>query len=249
MAAYPTARVMGYDVYARQLEELSFGGEQCVVNTLNAFSFVRAEKDAEFSRALAESDLLIADGFPVVMAARILNADRIQKIAGNDIFHFLMRKLDREWGTCFFLGAAPATLKMIEDRLAIDYPNVSVHSYSPPYKQAFSDEESNQMTSEENRVKPDVLFVGMTAPKQEKWVHAHRASLHAGVICSIGAVFDFYAGTVKRPSPFWIRMWLEWFIRFIKEPGRLWKRYFIYSPLFFWHLLIALLTGNRKIRS
>ena len=248
MDRYPTTKVMGYHVYARPLNKLSFNGEKCVINTLNAYSYVTAERDAEFSNALSESDLLIADGFPVVMAARILNGDQIQKIAGNDIFHFLLQKLNRESGTCFFLGAAPETLQKIEERLSGDYPNVSVYSYSPPYKPLFSEEDSRQMIQKVNRVEPDVLFVGMTAPKQEKWVHFHKEKLHSKVICSIGAVFDFYAGTVKRPSRFWINLRLEWFVRFLKEPRRLFRRYFIYSPLFFWFMFIALIKGNKKIR-
>jgi N-acetylglucosaminyldiphosphoundecaprenol N-acetyl-beta-D-mannosaminyltransferase len=92
---------------------------------------------------------------------------------------------------------------------------------------------------------PDVLFVGMTAPKQEKWVEACRGSIRAGVVCSIGAVFDFYAGTVKRPSAFWIRLNLEWFIRLLNEPRRLWKRYLIYSPLFFIDMMKYWFTRSR----
>lgn len=83
-----------------------------------------------------------------------------------------------------------------------------------------------------NAFQPDVLFVGMTAPKQEKWSYKHKPQLDAKIICSIGAVFDFYAGTVARPSPFWIKMRLEWFIRLIKEPKRMWKRYLYYGPIF-----------------
>ena len=83
-----------------------------------------------------------------------------------------------------------------------------------------------------NRFQPEVLFVGMTAPKQEKWSFQHKDQLNTKIICSIGAVFDFYAGTVERPSPFWINLGLEWFIRLIKEPKRMWKRYLYYGPIF-----------------
>lgn len=239
---------MGYQVYARPLKELEFGEGKTIINTLNAYSYVVAEKDPAFSSALASSDLLLADGFPVVIAARLLNGMKIEKIAGADIFHFLLGELDRRSGSCFFLGAAPRTLEKIESRLSVDYPNVRVASFSPPYKPLFTEEESQEMADAVNRVKPDVLFVGMTAPKQEKWVDSNSHRLDVGVICSIGAVFDFYAGTVSRPSRFWINMKLEWFIRFVKEPRRLWKRYFVYSPLFFWHLFVALFTGNRMVR-
>ncbi len=109
--------------------------------------------------------------------------------------------------------------------------------YSPPFKETFSDEDNTIMLDSINSFNPDVLFVGMTAPKQEIWVSKNVHKMNVGAACSIGAVFDFYAGVVKRPSDFWISMKLEWLVRFIKEPRRLWKRYFIYSPRFFLYLL------------
>ncbi len=89
-----------------------------------------------------------------------------------------------------------------------------------------------------NTFSPDVVFVGMTAPKQEKWVYQNFQRMNTRIICSIGAVFDFYAGSVNRPSAFWINLKLEWFIRLLKAPKRLWKRYLVYSPLFFVDLIL-----------
>jgi N-acetylglucosaminyldiphosphoundecaprenol N-acetyl-beta-D-mannosaminyltransferase len=96
-----------------------------------------------------------------------------------------------------------------------------------------------------NEVKPDVLFVGMTAPKQEKWGHANKKKLDAKTICAIGAVFDFYAGTVERPSQFWINLQLEWFIRLVKEPKRMWRRYLYYGPFFLYLLLKVILKRTK----
>ena len=92
--------------------------------------------------------------------------------------------------------------------------------------------DNQQMITAVNAFMPDVLFVGMTAPKQEKWSFTNKAALDAKIICSIGAVFDFYAGTVVRPHPFWIKLRLEWFVRLLKEPKRMWKRYLYYGPVF-----------------
>ncbi|MDQ1141174.1 WecB/TagA/CpsF family glycosyltransferase [Pedobacter agri] len=83
-----------------------------------------------------------------------------------------------------------------------------------------------------NNFKPDVLFVGMTAPKQEKWAHQHKDELDAGFICPVGAVFDFYAGNTPRPSDFWVNLGLEWFIRLLNEPKRMWRRYLYNGPVF-----------------
>src|SRR5690606_19642881 len=96
----------------------------------------------------------------------------------------------------------------------------------------FSVEENVRMVQEVNFFQPDVLFIGLTAPKQEKWAFLHKDLLEVKTICSIGAVFDFYAGTVPRPGTAWIRLGLEWFIRLVSEPRRMWKRYLFYGPIF-----------------
>lgn len=213
--------------------------QQIVINTINPHSYCVAKKDKEFSNALHKSDYLLPDGIGIVLAAKWLKGKKIQKIAGNDVFLHLMNQLNESKGSCFFLGAAPNTLDKIKEKAAKEFPKVKVHSYSPPYKQQFSAEDNDKMCTEVNTIKPDVLFVGMTAPKQEKWVFNHKEQLDAKIICSIGAVFDFYAGTVKRPSNFWINLKLEWFIRFMKEPKRLFKRNFVSTPTFLWDVFLV----------
>jgi len=238
---YPHIPVMGYQVYSGSPDKIDIPEKQILINTLNAYSYVVAEKDQAFKNALNNSGILIADGFPVVLAARILKGKKIRKIAGNDIFHHYLNLLNKYSGSCFFLGSNTETLEKIDARLKKEFPEIRGGFYSPPYKPVFNEEDNARMTSAVNNFKPDVLFVGMTAPKQEKWAFENSEKLNTKVICSIGAVFDFYASTVKRPSQFWINLKLEWFIRFVKEPRRLWKRYFIYSPGFFGYLILYLL--------
>ena len=107
---------------------------------------------------------------------------------------------------------------------------------SNPFKSIFTQSDNDKMIDAINSFEPDVLFVGMTAPKQEEWAIKFKESLDAKIICSIGAVFDFYAGTKKRPDKIWIDMGLEWFGRFVDEPKRMWKRYLYYGPIFIWVL-------------
>lgn len=137
----------------------------------------------------------------------------------------------------FFLGSSEAVLEKIKERAAIEFPNVEVHTYSPPYKPAFDAEDNKAMIAAINSVQPHVLFVGMTAPKQEKWAHEHFAALQVGHVCCIGAVFDFYAGTVKRAPKLFINMGLEWFYRLLSEPNRMWKRYLVGNVKFVWYVL------------
>jgi len=207
------------------------------INTINPHSYCVAKKDIVFRKALQQSDYLLPDGIGIVYAAKILNGENIQKIAGFDIFLYLMQEMNRAKGSCFFLGASQNTLNLIEEKVAKEFPEVKVGSYSPPYKPRFSQEESEVMCEKVNAAQPDVLFVGMTAPKQEKWAHEHKDKLDAKIICSIGAVFDFYAGTVKRPSKFWIKIGLEWLPRFLKEPKRLAERNLVSTPKFVFEVL------------
>lgn len=225
------SELLGYNVFKNSLDSIELSKIK-IINTINPHSYCTAKKDELFMKALKTSDILLPDGIGIVWAERVLNGKNIKKIAGFDVFMFLMQQLNTASGTCFFLGASVETLKKIEDKVQVDFPNIQVHSYSPPYKAEFTEEDSLVMCDKVNAVKPDVLFVGMTAPKQEKWVHLNKERIDAKNICSIGAVFDFYAGNVKRSSPFWISIGLEWLPRFLKEPRRLAKRNLVSTPLF-----------------
>lgn len=221
----------GYNLYIKSLDELP-KLPKMVVNTINQYSFCLAEKSLKFKKALLESEVLLPDGVGIVAAVRLQTGEKIRKISGSDIHSFMLRKLNNEHGKCFYLGASLSTLKKIKTRLSIEYPNITVAYYSPPFKSTFTLEDNSRMIKEINSFIPDVLFVGMTAPKQEEWAIEHKASLDVSIICSIGAVFDFYAGTKKRPNKIWISIGLEWFGRLIDEPQRMWKRYVYYGPVF-----------------
>ena len=239
--------IMSYSI-ATSLESLSIK-ENTIVNTINPHSYCVAKNDKTFEDALKASDLLLPDGVGIVWAAKMLNGKSIKKIAGFDVFMYLMQKLNNEKGSCFFLGASQSTLLTIKEKAAIDFPNVSVYSYSPPYKPNFTDIDSKLMCDQVNTVKPDVLFVGMTAPKQEKWVYTFKDQLDANISCSIGAVFDFYAGNVKRPSQFWISLGLEWLPRFLKEPKRLAQRNLVSTPKFILEIIWFKIFGKEFLKN
>ena len=211
-----------------------------LIDTVNAHSFVVARKDGVFAKALMRADALLPDGISIVKACRWLGTKNapVEKIAGADLFAYEMGKLEEKGGTCFFLGSSPSTLEKIVERAAKDYPHIDIKTFSPPYKAVFSPEENQAMVDAVNAADPDLLWVGMTAPKQEKWLDEHWAELaircHAG---AIGAVFDFFAGTVERAPQKWIDLGLEWLYRLLKEPRRTWRRYLVNNPRFLWLVL------------
>jgi N-acetylglucosaminyldiphosphoundecaprenol N-acetyl-beta-D-mannosaminyltransferase len=234
---------MGYPVFTGSLD-LLLSLPKALVNTINQYSYCMAERDPDFKRSLIESDILLPDGIGIVAASKFLNGKKIAKISGADLHEYMLTELNRIGGSCFYLGSSETTLNKIRERLAIDYPLVKVGAYSPPYRSVFSEEENSEMVTAVNNFRPDVLFVGMTAPKQEKWAHAHKDLLEVKLICSIGAVFDFYAGTIERPKNFWVDLGLEWLGRLMKEPKRMWKRYLYYGPVFGYYILKRRLKPN-----
>lgn len=140
--------------------------------------------------------------------------------------------------TVMFMGSSQKVLDLIVKRAAKVYPHLKVVTYSPPYKPEFSEEDNKAIIDAINAADPDLLWIGMTAPKQEKWTYSHWDELnihcHVG---TIGAVFDFFAGTVERAPIWWQRHGLEWLYRLLKEPKRMWRRYIIGNALFLFNIV------------
>jgi N-acetylglucosaminyldiphosphoundecaprenol N-acetyl-beta-D-mannosaminyltransferase len=211
-----------------------------LINTINAHSYNVARKDQLFADALQNGDYLIPDGISIVKACKWINAKSQPKerVAGHDLFEFEMDKLNKKGGTVMFMGSSEKTLALDVKMAGLKYPNLKVVTYSPPYKPEFSEEDNRAIIDAINAANPDLLWIGMTAPKQEKWTYSHWNELnihcHVG---TIGAVFDFFAGTVERAPLWWQNHGLEWLYRLIKEPKRMWRRYIIGNTVFIWHMM------------
>lgn len=247
MNNFSTVELSQYSLLNCELDQLQFDSK-CIINTVNQYSYALAESDKEFKRALSQCDILLPDGIGIVMAVKFIARRTIKKITGSDIHLHLLKKLNNDGGSCFYLGSSNSTLSMIKQKVNNEFPNIRIQVYSPPFRSFFTEDENKNMIDTINDFKPDVLFVGMTAPKQEKWSNLHKEHLNANIICSIGAVFDFYAGTVMRPSKFWQNLGLEWFIRLLKEPNRMAKRYLYYGPIFGYLLLKNKFGKGLKIK-
>lgn len=214
-----------FSLYSHPLSDLE--DRKLIITTLNAHSYNVSREDPDFKESLMKSDVIIPDGVSVVIAMRWITGQKLKKIAGADLFFYEMARMQKCNGSVFFLGSSSETLTKIAERAKIEYPNVHVGVYSPPYKPVFTENDNSTMIELINDFAPQVLFVGMTAPKQEKWAYLVKNKLNTGHICCIGAVFDFYAGTVNRAPEMMISLGLEWLYRLVKEPRRLWRRYLI----------------------
>ena len=236
---------LGYPLFTGKLEDIELENIK-VINTINPHSYYCACFDEKFSKAQKSADLLLPDGAGIILGAKLNGISIGGRITGSDIHLLLLKRMNERYGKVFYMGASEDSLRKIKSRLSAEYPNLEMGYYSPSYSKEFDDAENRAIVDTINAFNPDVLFVGMTAPKQEKWVYDHSERLTAKHIASIGAVFDFYAGTVKRPGRIWLALHLEWFRRLIGQPKKLWRRNFISSPFFLWHVVRSGLRTLRK---
>jgi N-acetylglucosaminyldiphosphoundecaprenol N-acetyl-beta-D-mannosaminyltransferase len=216
----------------------------------NPHCYVVALNDAEYSNALRCADWLVPDGAGIVIASRWLRGRIHERVTGSDVFWRVLTELDRLGGfSVFFLGSTEDTLSRIRTRIASDFPRLRIAgTYSPPFRDRYSGEDNDAMVAAINDARPDVLWVGMTAPKQEKWIHANRSRLNVKFAAAVGAVFDFYSGRIRRSHPIFQKLGLEWLPRLIQEPARLWRRMFVSAPIFLWHVIRQRASVSRMTR-
>lgn len=206
--------------------------------TPNIDHIVMLRKDAEFRRIYQEASLVLPDGMPILWAARFLGTPLKEKISGSDLFPKLCELANEKGYRIFFLGGRLGAADKASEILMKKYSKLQiVRTYCPPFGFENNANENNKIIQTIKDVHPDILFVGLGAPKQEKWIYKHKDEYQVPVSIGIGATFDFESGMVKR-SPIWMqKVGFEWLWRLIMEPKRLWKRYLIDDPVFFWLVL------------
>lgn len=206
----------------------------------NPHSLEVARKDREFHQALLAADLVTPDGAGIVIASRLLKGRIPERVCGPDILPSLCDHLNRyRPGTrMFFLGSSEENLRELRRRMLTDYPNlVLAGTLSPPYRSEFTPEDDAAMIDAVNRSQADLLWLGLGAPKQEKWAYRHRRRLQVKLIAPIGGAFDWFTGRIKLP-PLWMqRAGLQWLHRLAQEPRRLWRRN-LDSPIFLARVLL-----------
>jgi len=235
--------LLGVPIDRKPLSALTHESLQAIDGTVsqrvfacaNPHSLVVAHEDPDFQRALVQAEFVVADGVGVSLMARVTGLQIGPRIAGLEYFVAISNALqDRRAGRVFFFGSSQRVLGMIAERFAKEFPSLTLCGLlSPPFGE-WDETENKKMVRQINEARPDVIWVGMTAPKQEKWVERNRQELQAPVIGSIGAVFDFYAGTYPR-APHWVcQLGFEWAYRLMMEPRRMWRRNLVSAPKFIW---------------
>jgi N-acetylglucosaminyldiphosphoundecaprenol N-acetyl-beta-D-mannosaminyltransferase len=193
---------------------------------------ITAQDDPEVHRILNEADIATPDGMPLVWAIRSFGHREQQRVYGPTLMLELCRGAEAAGLKVFLYGGREATLPLLIERLTARRPGLQiVGSYSPPFR-PLTEEEDARVCEQIRSSDADIVFVGISTPKQEKWMYQHRDAFPGVTLIGVGAAFDFHAGCVKQ-APAWMQnSGLEWLYRLCAEPGRLWKRYLLVTPRF-----------------
>ncbi len=218
----------------KAIEELVAARKPCYVTSPNVDILIRYRRDREFARYYDEDALCLADGVPIMWAANFLGTPLKEKISGSDLVPKVCELANRKGYKIFFMGGRPGAADAAKAKLLETLKDIKiVGTYAPPFGFERDAVELQKIADMVKAAKPDILFVGLGAPKQELWIKRYHEELGVPVSMGVGVTFEFIAGIVKR-APVWMqKVGLEWFWRLCMEPGRLWKRYLIDDTQFF----------------
>jgi N-acetylglucosaminyldiphosphoundecaprenol N-acetyl-beta-D-mannosaminyltransferase len=199
---------------------------------------MESRRDPELRRIYHEAGLVVPDGMPLVWLSRLAGHAEAARVYGPDLLLACCEHSLTHGYRHFFYGGASGVADLLAERLAQRFPGLGVAgTYSPPFR-PLTPAEDAAIVELINGSRADVVWVGLGAPKQERWMHAHRRSLRASVLLGVGAAFDFHAG-VKKQAPRWLqRSGFEWAFRLLTEPRRLWRRYLRNNPAFIWNIAL-----------
>ncbi len=243
MNTYPQVNMFGLDYCACTLTEaaqmvIEAGHKKTkgLVVTPNVDHVVTMQKDSEMFELYRSAMLRFADGMPLVWFSKWHRGPSLpQRVCGSDLLPEVARLAAQQGLKLFFLGGMPGVAEKAALNLSQRHPSLRIcGTYSPPFGFDKDTEESERIVKMVNDAGTDILFVGVGAPKQEKWAAQYMGQLNVGPILGVGASFDFAAGTIQR-APLWLqRIGMEWSWRLMQEPGRLWKRYILKDSQFVW---------------
>jgi len=217
-----------------RIDEKVRGRLPSLVVTPNVDHVIRLQSDSEYAGLVRRADLVLADGQPIIWASRLMGRGLKERVAGADLLPRLCGHAAKAGYRVFFLGGDPGAAERARDVLVRRCPGLQVAgTYCPPYGFEKQPEEDAKAVAAVREARPDLLFVALGSPKQERWIAAHMDEMQVPVSIGVGISLSFVAGDIRR-APVWIqRMGLEWLHRLCSEPRRLWRRYILRCPAFF----------------
>ena len=231
-----------------KIDKLINDGKYHYVVTPNVDHIVKLQNDSYFLNVYKEADMVLTDGMPLIWYSKLIGNPIIEKISGSDLFPKVCELSASKGYRIFLLGAAEGIAEIAKRNLQSKYNGLKiVGTYSPEYGFENDFNKINEIINMINHYKPDILAVGLGAPKQEKFIYRYKDKLKVPISLAIGATIDFEAGNIKR-APKWMRnIGMEWFYRLIKEPKRMYKRYIVDDRKFFKIALIDFIKNKKYI--
>jgi len=219
--------------------------ERGYVCVTNVHSVMEARRDPVLRSVFNAARLVVPDGMPLVWLGRLKGHRGVRRVYGPDLTLQLCERAARRGARCYFYGGEPGVAGRLAEGFARRFPGLAVAGADAPPFRSLSDEEDAETVRRINAAAPDLVFVGLGCPKQERWMGAHHDRLHAAALLGVGAAFDFHTGRVPQAPRWMMRAGLEWLFRLVQEPGRLWYRYLVYNPLFLVYVTLELLGLRR----
>lgn len=237
--------VLNLGLAIEQIADWVEGEEPHYIAVVPAHSIMDAVDDPAFREVLNASDLATPDGMPLVWILRSRGYEYVNRVYGPDLMVAVFEHFQAKGWKHFFYGGQPGVADKLANRMGAQFPALQiVGTYSPPFRD-LTEEEETHVAAMIRESQADIVWVGISSPKQEFWMAEHKDRLDAKVLIGVGAAFDFLSGR-KRQAPRWIqRTGLEWLFRWFQEPRRLWPRYSQY-PRFVWLLLKERLAGGSR---
>ncbi|HEX4286659.1 MAG TPA: WecB/TagA/CpsF family glycosyltransferase [Terracidiphilus sp.] len=231
----------------RETERFLGSGQQGFICAVDAHSIVESLRDQKHKQSLNRANLTVADGMPLVWIGRLRGNDTMGRVYGPDFLIEVCRVSEQRGWRHFFYGGAPGVAEKVSERLRARFPELRIAGTSTPPYRPLTVAEEYELAARIEQANVDILWIGLGAPKQERFMADHCGKLHCRLMVGVGAAFDFHAGVVKE-APRWLhRTGLQWAYRLIREPRRLGRRYLACIPSFMWNVSLEL-TGVRKFR-
>jgi N-acetylglucosaminyldiphosphoundecaprenol N-acetyl-beta-D-mannosaminyltransferase len=215
-----------------EIERFITEAQRTYVCVTGVHGVMESQRDGDLREIHNQSGLTTPDGVPMVWAARHAGAKATSRVYGPDLMLEVCARSETEGWRHYFYGAAPGVAAELAERLVARYPRLVVAgTMSPPFGEVSAADDVS-IVAELEAAKPDIIWVGLSTPKQERWMASHRDRLTAPVLIGVGAAFDMHAGRLPQAPPWMQRNGLEWAYRLYREPRRLWRRYFANNPRF-----------------
>jgi N-acetylglucosaminyldiphosphoundecaprenol N-acetyl-beta-D-mannosaminyltransferase len=242
------ANVLGVRIHAIDITRAADEIERAVANSEKGYICVtdvhgvmEAQSDPEFKAILNRALLTVPDGMPTVWVGKLQGFRRMKRVFGPDLMGEVCLRSVQKGYTHFLYGGAPGVAEQLKAALISRFSGINVvGTYTPPFR-PLTPAEFGQLKNTIHALKPDLFWVGLGTPKQERFMAAHLHDLSTKVMIGVGAAFDFHTGRL-RDAPDWVKnLSLQWLHRLVQEPARLWRRYLVNNPRFVWRIALQLL--------